>query len=145
MKEGKEANFFDNCIPPHLQEDSKAWKPTGEYQEEEMGVLLGGSDRAEMIDQVWNMGYDVDDDNAPAPENMPTVSTTITPTPTADEFAFKDWNSYCFCRRLCEGHQQEYPMFMSNNTNDKPHMFLAWFVYLCPIDYINETLIPATN
>ena len=46
LKEGKEANFFYNCIPTYLQEYSKAEGPTAEYQEEVRGVILGGRDRA---------------------------------------------------------------------------------------------------
>ena len=42
------------------------------------------------------MGYDVDDNNAPALENTPTVSTAIKTIPTADECTLKYWNSYFF-------------------------------------------------
>ena len=44
---------------------------------------MGGSNREYMIYQVQNMGHDVNYDDTPVPEKMPTVSTTITPTPTA--------------------------------------------------------------
>ena len=44
LNERYEANFFDNCIHLPPQEDTKAGDPTGEYQEEERGILFGGSD-----------------------------------------------------------------------------------------------------
>ena len=88
LKEGKEANFFYNCIPTSLQDESKAEVPTAEYQEYERGVILVGRYQAEMIAQVCNTGYDINNNNAPAQENMPTVSTTITPIPTSSECTF---------------------------------------------------------
>ena len=88
LKEGKEANFFYNCIPTSLQDESKAEVPTAEYQEYERGVILGGRDLAEMIAQVCSTGYDINNNNAPAQENMPIVSTTITPIPTSSEYTF---------------------------------------------------------
>ena len=91
------------------------------------------------------MGYNFNEDNASAPENMPTVSTTITSTPTDYECTFNDWNSYLFCGRLFEGHCHEDPRFTSKYTNDKPHTFLACFIYLCPMVYIKEILVTATN
>ena len=90
LKEGKEANLFYKCIPESLQEDSKSEEPTDEYQEEEIGVLFGGRDREETITHFWNTGYDVNNNNAPGLENMPTVSTTITPIPTSSECTFND-------------------------------------------------------
>ena len=90
-KEGKEANLFYNFIPASLQEDSNSEEPTDEYQEEEIGVLFGGRDREETITHFWNTGYDVNNNNAPGLENMPTVSTTITPIPTSSECTFNDW------------------------------------------------------
>ena len=50
-----------------------------------------------------------------------------------------------FFWRLWEGHRHKEPMFMSNYPNDKPHTFIAWFMYMFSMGYINETVIPATN
>ena len=46
---------------------------------------------------------------------------------------------------LCEGPRHKYPRFTSNNPNDKPHTFLSWFIYLCPMGYIKDTLITSPN
>ena len=40
LKEGKEAGFFDNCIPIPPQEERKDEEPPGKDREEEMGFLF---------------------------------------------------------------------------------------------------------
>eukprot|EP00957_Ditylum_brightwellii_P052553 3984917-Ditylum_brightwellii.AAC.1 len=53
------------------------------------------------------MGYGVNDDNAPAPENILDICTS--PAPSTAGCVYKEWNSHNFYRRLCEGHRHEPP------------------------------------
>eukprot|EP00957_Ditylum_brightwellii_P142800 10880448-Ditylum_brightwellii.AAC.1 len=68
------------------------------------------------------MGYGFNDDNAPAPENIPDAGTSTTPSIT--RCVYKEWNSHIFCRRLCEGHRHEPPK-CTYDPDERPKTHLA--------------------
>ena len=98
-----------------------------------------------MIAQFWNTGYDINNNNAPAQENMPTFSPNTTFIPTSSECTFKNLKSYPFFGGYVRGTVTNTQGFTSNEHNDKPHTFLAWFMYLFLMSCIKETLIIDTN
>eukprot|EP00957_Ditylum_brightwellii_P154155 11730931-Ditylum_brightwellii.AAC.1 len=88
------------------------------------------------------MGYGVDDDNAPAPKNIPDTGTS--PMPSTTGCVYKEWNSHNFCMRLYEGHQHEPPK-CTYDPDECPKTHLAWFLYMLPLKFIQEAILPATN
>ena len=98
-----------------------------------------------MISQVRNMGYNVNGDNMPAQENMSIVFTNITPTPYRWWMYIQGLEQLLFLFEAMWGEQSQIPKVYVKKPNDKPHKFLAWFMYLWPMEYIKETLMPATN
>ena len=69
LTEGSEVDFFTGVpVGVEVTEEVK------EGEEEEIAVpWLANTDLAENIARLRAEGYDVDDDNEPAPENVPTV------------------------------------------------------------------------
>ena len=64
--EGPKEGLFDNTL-----EDAVALDDDGNFMQEVDPQLYFATNCAENIVMVCNQGYNVDDDNEPAPENIP--------------------------------------------------------------------------
>jgi hypothetical protein len=83
------------------------------------------------------LGFCVDDDNDPAPENVPS------PTENSDGCAYKEWNSVPYCdRRLCGASHVQPTLIRADQTL---HTVLGFFIHFLPLAYFKTTVIPATN
>ncbi len=71
--EGNPDGFFDN---DHVQE-TVAMDDDGNFVPEIDPQVFSATNRAEDIALVRNQGYDVDDDNEPAPENVPDATALL--------------------------------------------------------------------
>eukprot|EP00957_Ditylum_brightwellii_P090934 6924609-Ditylum_brightwellii.AAC.1 len=84
------------------------------------------------------MGLDVDNDNAPVPENVPKATESVT------GCTYGEWNSKHLCRWLSQGHIHESPKFMYD-LYKKSLSHLMWFMYMPPMSFIRDIIIPATS
>ena len=97
-EEGEESAFFDSNNENQIQD-------TVNTEEEEIEVadearIRGSvSNLAEEISLVENMGFDVDDDNRPAPENVPTAVTTASELNEDGTFVGQAWGWSGMCQR----------------------------------------------
>eukprot|EP00957_Ditylum_brightwellii_P053536 4056682-Ditylum_brightwellii.AAC.1 len=74
--------MFGKKFPPSESEREES-KSEEEDGNNDCDVLnLNSGDTAKLIRQVQGMGYGVDDDNVPAPENIPDAGTSATPSTT---------------------------------------------------------------
>jgi Transposase IS4 len=98
-----------------------------------------GYDRREDIAVMRAMNFDVDDDNEPAPENIPSPNQTTD----ATESIYSEWKgSSGFCNRRQEGHR-----FERAKLNGAPGLSsrLELFMIFIPRTYLESVLIPSTN
>jgi hypothetical protein len=136
ITEGPTAEFFvaqglEETVPPEQGRD--------EEQEDEfrqVPELVG--DLAEDIARLRAEGYGVDDDNEPAPENVPQVNNHQEDLPT-----FGEWGSRHACNRRSNHHRHENPTITGGVPADNRH--LNWFLKFLPVAFIKEVLIPETN
>ena len=83
------------------------------------------------------LGFCVDDDNDPAPENIPS------PTENPDGCVYKQWNSVPYCDgRLCGANNVQPTLIRADQTL---HTVLGFFIHFLPVAYFKTTMIPATN
>lgn len=82
---------------------------------------------AEDVARLLAEGYDVDDDNAPAPENIPNRNDS-----SDDNFtSFDGWGSRMYCIRTSEGHKFEKPKVSRQPMDNKR---LEWFLLFLPVN-----------
>jgi hypothetical protein len=83
------------------------------------------------------LGFCVDDDNDPAPENV------SSPTENPDGCLNKEWNSVPYCdRRLCGASHVQPTLMRADQTL---HTVLGFFIHIVPVAYFKTTVIAATN
>ena len=83
-------------------------------------------------------GFVVDDDNVPAPENVPLDSNL-----TNQDVLYEEWGSATHCNRARMFGRNETQPHLNNEpkTND----LLEWFLFFLPWKFFCSTIIPATN
>ena len=102
VAEGNEADLFvDNVVEGEIVEDG------GSANANEVQGVPGifNSDLAENIARLRAEGYDVDDDNEPAPENIPFANGSQGAAP--EDTIFQEWDSTTICNRLEQGLRHE--------------------------------------
>ena len=83
------------------------------------------------------LGFCVDDDNDPAPENVPSPSENV------DGCIYKEWHSVPYCdRRLCGANDVQPSLIRADSTM---HTVLGYFTHFLPIVYFKTAVLPATN
>lgn len=100
-------------------------------------------DVANEIARLRMEGYGVDDDNEPAPENVP--DTRATPdSPHPARVQYQEWGSNPFCNRRGMFNHKENASIKLNQAsigNDR----VDWFIRCLPFSWIQNVLIPQTN
>jgi hypothetical protein len=131
LEEGPAADFFNTN--PVVDEVI-----TEEVQNEMVEVPVLTSNVADDVERLRVEGYGVDDDNEPAPENVPNA-------PQSDDHdspIYSEWGSRHFCNRRLQNRFQESATL---NSDPPTSSRLDWFLKFLPVDYINSVLIPETN
>ena len=106
-----------------------------------MAPVLGTSDLAENIARVKLEGYNVDDDNEPAPENLPNQGQSPNPV----DSIYGEWNSCTICHRLTEGLRHEKAKLINDIDNGPASSYLDYYIYFLPTDYIKKILLTQSN
>ena len=96
------------------------------------------SDHREDIAAIVAAGLDVDDDNTPAPENVPERNVRGA----QENVTYLDWGSVHICNRSVDITRNRRP-----NLQERPsgNDLGRWFLYLFPMEYVRQELLPATN
>lgn len=86
--------------------------------------------------RVFNEGYDVDDDNAPAPDNVPNPKES-------NMIQYDVWGSRMICNRVTEGPRFEQPK-MPKQPSEQSRQ--SWFKLFLPEDWMKTViLLPEMN
>jgi hypothetical protein len=133
ITEGSAGEFFGAQVEEGV--------PEGRNEEEvddlvQVPELVG--DRAEDIARLCAAGYGVDDDNEPAPENIPQGNNHQVDLPILGQ-----WGSRHECKHRSNNHRHEAPSIIGGIPADDQH--LHWFLKFIAVTYIKEVLIPETN
>jgi hypothetical protein len=93
---------------------------------------------AEDVARLLAEGYDVDDDNEPAPENIPNQDD-----PNIANYAnYDSWGSRMYCKWTSEGHKFENPK-VSRQPMDNKRM--EWFLLFLPDNWMRTVLLAELN
>ena len=90
------------------------------------------------IARFLSLGLVVDDDNLPAPENVPTNDDTRN-----SDVEYYDWNSAVGCNKLKLGGLTDYKPYLSDEPRGT--CFVEWIKFWLPWDFIVNVVIPETN
>jgi hypothetical protein len=134
IQEGPPEAYFQYEAP--VQEAGPGVETVEEHQVPTPALT---NDRSEDIATMRAMNFDIDDDNEPAPENIPAPDDQ----PAATTGMYSEWKgSAGVCARRKEGHRFERAKL--NGANGQKSR-LELFMFFMPRTYIETVLIPATN
>lgn len=102
----------------------------------EVPTVTAHGDHAEDIARLRAQGYDVDDDNDPAPENEPNARNN-------DILQYDAWGSRMVCMRMSEGHRFEGPRLLRHLAEDQKR--ISWFLLFLPNQWMKEVLLVELN
>ena len=126
-QEGAEADLFNAVTSDALVE-----------QETQVCIPAVSGDISEDVERFLALGLMVDDDNMPAPENIPTNENTQN-----GEVQYNAWDSLVGCNRLMQGGNTEFQPSLMNEPREKG--LAEWIMYWLPWDHIKDVVIPETN
>ena len=135
--------------PDQLWEDAApAEAPAAAVYIDERGediadFVFNAQNRAEDIALVRNMGFEVDDDNDPAPENVPDASAP--PVNGGALLEGQEWGWDGIDRRaMLQGSMYNGPSF-TNDWSPKGKPFIDIFLHCFPCFFLEVTIVEATN
>ena len=107
----------------------------------ESRAMLEGNDLAKNMARLRLEGYGVDDDNEPAPENIPIQNLT----PATKLSIYQNWNSCSICHRLSKGLRHEKAKLIEELPNPTNATYMDYFIYFLLEEYIKQILLVQTN
>jgi hypothetical protein len=131
--------------PPTIRTNDETRERTGGTEatqnfQVQANTNLGTDDMAALRRQ----GIDVDDDNDPAPENVPTPGVAAVVAAAEEEGIWK--SEGIICPRLAGNQPKSSAAFKNYSKEEVSKMSkLELFLILFPLDYLLEVLIPETN
>lgn len=147
VTEGPAIDFFDRVEPREEVENADETVPFSEAVIEAMQIF--GSRRAndDEVAEIRMEGIDVDDDNAPAPENFPEPVAANGPevmnAANGPVVMNADWGHDGLCHRRMTGADNHPPKFP--NFNRQTPDFVELFELLFPKQYLEEVLLLNIN
>jgi hypothetical protein len=131
----------ESAIPFHAEPVRQEEEAAEEPRTEISGDLFQRNNRArgtaEDVSEFRSAGFDVDDDNDPAPENIPT---TVPATPTPEGLQW-GWNGVCQ-RQLAQGDELPARLVGVNLENIT---ILKMFLTFLPRLFLEEVVLKASN
>ena len=107
--------------------------------------MIGGSDdRSENNACLCKLGYNVNNDNVPSPENNPTLPDGKVTTK-VEGCRYYEWNIYYLCRNICEGHRHKNLKFVDCTWSTYQIIRIGWFIIIFPYSYFQDNLILKSN
>ena len=131
------AGFFDNT-----EEESTA-VPV-EKEEEELDPSLVTTELSENTNEdvarLRKDGYGVDNNNDPAPENIPT------PSAKDDEVTYHEWGYRSnICYRRSEGHVYNMPKILKHVVVRGKASYNDYFIYFLPVEWMKDVFLGITS
>ena len=145
-QEGDPTQFFTPRNHPRAAQPIVAPGVTAQDEAEAIGdeVFFAGNS-AEDIAMVRNQGLDVDDDNAPAPENDPNIAGNNTPAATNNGlFPGQKWGWDRLDRRKTAGIIDVDASF-ATGWSPLGKTYYEIFLYLFPMHWVEDVLLAETN
>ena len=85
-------------------------------------------------------GYGVDDDNDPAPKNVPT------PDAKDDEVMYHEWGSRSnICYLQSEGHIYNMPNILKQVVVSREASYIDYFIYFLPVEWMKDVFWGMTS
>jgi hypothetical protein len=135
-EEGSPAAFFEgNAVPDAGNEAGQA---TAQADDELRGIPVITDDIQENIARLRAEGYGVDDDNEPAPENVPNNNNNTANNNTT----YQGWGSQTICHRRSQGHRFENARLSQHPPNNRR---MSWFLHFLPVQFLHDVILVETN
>jgi len=142
-QEGDPSEFFDQATPAALEPGGVPAAAGAGNDVEIDTTVFNASNQAEDIALVRNMGFDVDDDNEPAEENIPTNGETGA-TDTEGLYAFQRWGWSGIDQRRTTTSSDQQAGF-HNEWSPKGKSWLDIFLHLFPLVWMKNVLLKKTS
>jgi hypothetical protein len=139
-EEGPPSEMFEDVVmEPAESEDGEA-EDDPDIPEELFNRNRGRNGHREDIAAFRSAGFDVDDDNEPAPENLPEANTNAT------QDTARQWGWSGICRRQAQS-LTDSPAHLNGFSGERLQSitFLSMFLLFLPKKFIMEVLIVQTN
>ena len=108
-----------------------------------MNFVFNAQNRAEDIAHVRDMGFEVDDDNGPTPENVPAVNAP--PVNGGSLLERQEWGWDGIDRRaMLQGSMYNGPTF-TNDWSPNGNSFIEIFLHCFPCYFLEIDMVEATN
>ena len=131
------ADFFDNT-----EEEYTAVLVDNEEEGADTSLVTPelSENTHEDVARLRKDGYVVDDDNDPAPENIPT------PAAKDDNFMYHEWGSISnICHRRSEGHVYDMPKLLKQVVVKGKASYIDYFIYFLAVEWMKYVLLEMTS
>ena len=132
-EEGPVESFFDLPSANELTNETDVAVEGAEINGHEIPVILN-----EDVSNFRAQGFSVDEDNEPAPENIPTA------TDRATNGIYKPWGSEPLDKRRVLG-MRDHVMPNLVSADATMHTVLGFFLHFLPMEFFKTTVFQATN
>ena len=141
--EGPASQFFHNAPPKNdLQQEAGSMSPSAEVEKEAIpSEVFHWSGIKEDIALMESMGFQVDDDNAPAPENVPDVNNEEVD---SNEKATWGWDGICDRKANAFSDVQPKLQGVTNDTIGSM-TYASMFLLLFPTNFLREVMLIEMN
>ena len=138
VTEGNKEHFFEARDETNTPESVQQ---AGEDVEEEVALPKRSHVLEEEIQAFKSAGVEIDDDNEPAPENVPVPTA---PTLTEDT-VMKEWGFSGFCYRRRDGNRQSPATINRSRDAWSTMRRIDYFLLFFPVDYVKDKMLAEMN
>ena len=138
VTEGNKEHFFEARNETNTPESVQQ---AGEDVEEEVALPKRSHVLEEEIQAFKSAGVEIDDDNEPAPENVPVPTA---PTLTEDT-VMKEWGFSGFCYRRRDGNRQSPATINRSRDAWSTMRRIDYFLLFFPVDYVKDKMLAEMN
>ena len=143
ITEGGAADFFGLDLGDEAQEEVRVEVVEGGGEVDDDAVVNVAVPKLtdnsnEDIARLRAEGYGVDDDNKPAPENIPIAG----PSNDRGGVTWEEWDSRTICLRRSEGHRFEDPKLAGDLDGQR---YIDYFMLMLPVSFFKNVVLKQTN
>ncbi len=132
-EKGPVESLFNNIPTYNVENDENVAVGVDENVEREIPSISN-----EDVSNFRAQGFSVDDNNEPAPENIPNATNT------ANDGMYRAWGSeHLDARRVVDGVKDVQPTLVSADAS--MHTLLGFFLHFLPLEFFRTTILQATN
>ena len=143
VTEGGTADFFALDMSAEEEEETRVVVVGGDVEVDDEVVVNVPvpeltDDKNEDIVRLRAEGYGVDDDNEPAPENIPT---RVPATERDFDATWEEWNARNVCNRRADGHRYEDPKLLKELEGKR---YIDYFMMCLPVTFMRDVVMKMT-